>query len=328
MRRREYFRINRVAKRFDSPTGSFIFSISYETAAPRPSERVVAIAEGFGLGLDRSERFTVYDNVELKIGRSDIVYITGDSGSGKSVLLRALENDIRVELRESVIDVTELAPESDKPLIETVGNTVNEGLELLSRVGLNDAFLFLRTFEQLSDGQKYRYRIAKMVESGAQFWVLDEFAATLDRDTAKIVAFNLQKLARQQGTAVSAATMHTDLIEDLSPPVHVHKWFGKEITIQHHPNKPAEECSLTKEMRIEEGTTENWRKLVAIVVQRVDNTNSDFSRCPEGKRLKQSVSPILSVLHIYCRLRLTIIQELEELLEKTIPSQALGVSLI
>ena len=52
----------------------------------------------------------------------------------------------------------------DKPLIETIGATVEEGLELLSRVGLNDAFLFLRTYSQLSDGQKYRYRIAKLIE--------------------------------------------------------------------------------------------------------------------------------------------------------------------
>jgi GNAT superfamily N-acetyltransferase len=134
-------------------------------------------------------------------------------------------------------------------------------LELLSKVGLNDAFLFLRSYEQLSDGQKYRYKIAKMMESKAQFWVMDEFAATLDRDTAKIVAYNLEKLARQQGKAVLAATTHTDLFEDLNPSVHIHKRFGKEIIISYYPNNPAKECSLTKEMRIVEGTTEDWRKL-------------------------------------------------------------------
>jgi energy-coupling factor transporter ATP-binding protein EcfA2 len=149
-------------------------------------------------------------------------------------------------------------------LVETVGKTLEEALELLSRVGLNDAFLFLRTYEQLSDGQKYRYKIAKMIESGAQFWILDEFAATLDRDTAKIVAFNLQKLARQQGKAVLAATTHTDLFEDLNPSVHIHKRFGKEITVNYYPNTPAKECSLIREMRIEEGTTEDWRKLAAL----------------------------------------------------------------
>jgi energy-coupling factor transporter ATP-binding protein EcfA2 len=161
----------------------------------------------------------------------------------------------------SSINIAEIKPEPNKPLIETVGKTLEEALKLLSRVGLNDAFLFLRTYEQLSDGQKYRYKIAKMIESGAQFWIMDEFAATLDRDTAKIVAYNLQKLARQQGKAVLAATTHTDLFEDLAPSVHIHKRFGKEITLKYYQNKPAKECTLTKEMRIVEGTTEDWRKL-------------------------------------------------------------------
>jgi len=258
----EYFRINKVSlKRFDVKTGKFIVNISYETAAPEPTDRVVGVAEAFGLGLDKWEKFVVYDNVELKIGPTDIVYITGDSGSGKSVLLKALEKDIREEMGQTCINIADIKPESNKPLVETVGKSLEEALELLSRVGLNDAFLFLRTYEQLSDGQKYRYKIAKMIESGAQFWIMDEFAATLDRDTAKIVAYNLQKLARQQGKAVLAATTHTDLFEDLNPSVHIHKRFGKEITVNYYPNVPAKECSLVKEMRIEEGSFEDWRKL-------------------------------------------------------------------
>jgi len=104
---------------------------------------------------------------------------------------------------------------------------LEEALELLSRVGLNDAYLFVRRYHELSDGQKYRYRIAKLIESGAQFWIMDEFCATLDRDTAKIVAFNIQKQARRTGKAVIAATTHTDLFEDLAPSVHIHKGWGK-----------------------------------------------------------------------------------------------------
>jgi ABC-type lipoprotein export system ATPase subunit/GNAT superfamily N-acetyltransferase len=258
----EFFRINRISlKRFDAETGKFIINITYETAAPKPTERVIGVAEAFGLGLDKWEKFVVYDNVELKIAPTDIVYITGDSGSGKSVLLKALEKDIRRDLGLSCINIADIKPRKDLPLIETVGKSLEEALELLSRVGLNDAFLFLRTYEQLSDGQKYRYKIAKMIESGAQFWIMDEFAATLDRDTAKIVAYNLQKLARQQGKAVLAATTHTDLFEDLNPSVHIHKRFGKEITVNYYPNVPAKECSLIREMRIEEGTAEDWRKL-------------------------------------------------------------------
>jgi ABC-type ATPase with predicted acetyltransferase domain len=170
------------------------------------------------------------------------VYITGDSGSGKSVLLRALRKD----LGEEAVDLSEVTIDDEKPLIETVGATAEEGLELLSKVGLNDAFLFLRTYGQLSDGQKYRYRIAKLIESKKQWWLMDEFAACLDRDTAKIIAFNLQKIARQQGKAVIAATTHSDLQEDLAPSIHVHKQFGQEIQTQYYPNKPAQYLEKTK----------------------------------------------------------------------------------
>ncbi|MEM4733625.1 MAG: hypothetical protein QXD70_03760 [Candidatus Bathyarchaeia archaeon] len=75
------------------------------------------------------------------------------------------------------------------------------------------------------------------------------------------MAYNLQKLARQQGKAVLAATTHTDLAEDLAPSVHIHKRFGKEIAVNYYPNKQAKECTLTKEMRVVEGTTEDWRRL-------------------------------------------------------------------
>jgi ABC-type lipoprotein export system ATPase subunit/GNAT superfamily N-acetyltransferase len=276
MKNREIFQINKIKRRYDHKTGKFIINITYQTAAPKPTKRTIAIAEAFGLGLEKG-KFTIYDNVELKISPKDIVYITGESGSGKSVLLKALEKDIRKDTKLSCINMAEIKPEPEKPIIETVGKTLQEALELLSRVGLNDAFLFLRTYEQLSDGQKYRYKIAKMVESQAQFWILDEFAATLDRDTAKIVAYNLQKLARQQGKAVLAATTHTDLFQDLSPTVHIHKRFGKEITVNYHPNKATSECSITKEMVVEEGNCSHYKAL--------SQFHYRSSRCPPPRKM-------------------------------------------
>jgi ABC-type lipoprotein export system ATPase subunit/GNAT superfamily N-acetyltransferase len=258
---REYFRIRKRTRRYDSGTGKFYVRIEYETAPPEPSERVLGVSEAFGLGVDEAQRFTLYDNVELAIGSRDIVYVTGDSGSGKSVLLRALEQDIRRDTDWTCVNMADIKPIEGKPIVETVGGSLDEALELLSLVGLGDAFLFLRCYEHLSDGQKYRYKIAKMIESQAQFWIMDEFCSTLDRDTAKIVAFNVQKLARKLGKALIAATTHTDLFEDLNPSVHIHKRFGKEIAIRYYPNEPARECSLAKEMRIEEGSLEDWRAL-------------------------------------------------------------------
>ena len=253
--RREIFRVHKVRRIYVKAENKFSFNISYETHTEL-TPRSLVVAEAFGLGVDEAQKFTVLDT-ELKISPTDIVYITGDSGSGKSVLLRAL----RADLGEEAIDLSEVAIDVDKPLIETVGATVEEGLELLSKVGLNDAFLFLRCFSQLSDGQKYRYRIAKLIESKKQWWLMDEFAACLDRDTAKIIAFNLQKIARQQGKAVIAATTHSDLLEDLNPSVHVHKRFGEEIEIKYYPNRPIAECSLIREMKVEQGTIKDWQKL-------------------------------------------------------------------
>jgi ABC-type lipoprotein export system ATPase subunit/GNAT superfamily N-acetyltransferase len=255
-RKHEYFHIRKWRRTYDRRRNSFTVNIAYETAA-RITPRSIAVAEAFGLGLDQRQKFVLYDDVELKISPQDICLITGDSGSGKSVLLKALRRD----LSDEAADMTDVQVDPNKPLIETVGKTVEDGLELLSRVGLNDAFLFLRSYDQLSDGQKYRYRIAKLLESGKQWWFMDEFCATLDRDTAKIVAFNTQKIARSLNKAIIVATTHFDLFEDLRPSVHVHKRFGKEISVAYHTNERAEECSLVKEIQTTQGSMQEWKQL-------------------------------------------------------------------
>ncbi|HLE74910.1 MAG TPA: hypothetical protein VI864_02570 [Candidatus Bathyarchaeia archaeon] len=124
--RREHFKIHKVRRIYDRSSNKFAFNISYETAV-QLTPRTVIVAEAFGLGVDEAQKFQVLDT-ELKIGPADIVYITGDSGSGKSVLLRA----IRQDLGDEAIDMPEVYVDSEKPLIETVGATVEEGLELLS----------------------------------------------------------------------------------------------------------------------------------------------------------------------------------------------------
>jgi ABC-type ATPase with predicted acetyltransferase domain len=258
-RKREHFRITKLARHYDKKTDTYTYNIAYETAIAHQTPRTQQINEAFGLGTDQQQKFTIYNNTQLKIRPNDIILITGDSGSGKSVLLKAIKRD----LKQQATDINNIKIDKNKPIIETLGKTFQEALETLSKVGLNDAFLFLRTYKQLSDGQKTRYKIAKLTETQAQYWIIDEFTNTLDRDTAKTVAYNLQKQARQQNKAVIAATTHTDLLQDLKPSVHIHKQFGKQITINCYPNKPAKQCSLTREMRIQQGTTEDWKKLAS-----------------------------------------------------------------
>lgn len=250
------FKITKCCKKFDRRSGTYRINISYRVRT-QVTPRTVVVSEAFGLGIDKQEQYVIYDNVELRIKPTDIVYITGPSGSGKSALLKALEK----LLKPNTFNVSNVTVDPKKPLIDTVGWTVEEGLELLSRVGLNDAFLFVRRYDQLSDGQRYRYRIAKLIESKRQYWFLDEFCATLDRDTAKVVAFNLQKVARQEGKAAFVATTHEDLLEDLQPSIVVRKGLGDRVEVIYRKYDTNVQCSLVKEMYVVEGTRKDYEEL-------------------------------------------------------------------
>ncbi|MEA2089286.1 MAG: hypothetical protein U9O89_00790 [Thermoproteota archaeon] len=86
-----------------------------------------------------------------------------------------------------------------KIINQHIGENLQQGLELFSRIRLNAVFLFVCRCNQLNDGQKYRCRIANLIKANRQYWVMNEFCSTLDRCTAKIVAFSIQKIARREG---------------------------------------------------------------------------------------------------------------------------------
>jgi ABC-type transport system involved in cytochrome c biogenesis ATPase subunit/GNAT superfamily N-acetyltransferase len=256
-RRPEHFHIRNLKRTYNRQTDTFTINISYTTAPLTLTQRTKEVAEAFGLGADQTRQFTLFDSVNILIKPTDIVLITGDSGSGKSALLKAIKADLGSEAQ----DIKDLQIDPQTPIIETLGKNTTEAIEALSQVGLNDAFLFLRPYQQLSDGQKHRYQTAQLTASQKPFWLLDEFTSTLDRDTAKILAYNLQRIARKHGKAVIAATTQRDLLKDFVPNVHIHKRYGKEVTIQYHPNAKADACSLTRQMTIQQGTREDYKAL-------------------------------------------------------------------
>lgn len=232
----------------------YIINKQFETKAPTISPRVVSVAESFGLGIEEQKPFVLYDNVEIEIEQGDVVYITGDSGGGKSVLLKELKrltNGISPEDVEII---------RNKPIIDTLGQSVEEALQLLGLVGLSDAFVSLRYYDELSDGQKSRYMLAKMLESKSQALFIDEFCALLDRETAKIVSYSMQKICRKTNRTLVVATTHNDLVEDLNPSVKITKFFGDSVRVQ-RIDYVKKQCSLVDQVRIEEGTKEDWLKL-------------------------------------------------------------------
>jgi ABC-type lipoprotein export system ATPase subunit/GNAT superfamily N-acetyltransferase len=249
-------RAKRKTRRYDEARGCYVYDVSFKTKAPL-TERTIEVAEAFGLGIDEEKEHVLYRDFELRLSEGDVVYITGDSGSGKSVLLRALEKDLGNE----AINIDDVEIDTDRPLIDTVGATFKDAITLLSMVGLNDAFLFLRKYSQLSDGQRYRYKIAKMIDMGRKFWLADEFCSTLDRTTAKVVAYNIQKLARRSGATLAVATTHTDLEENLSPSIKIRKGWGEEIRVEYRSNEEAPECTISRDITIRSGSREDYERL-------------------------------------------------------------------
>jgi ABC-type ATPase with predicted acetyltransferase domain len=207
---------------------NLVINESFSTSVER-SDRVLECAEAFGLGLE-DKQFVVYDQEEVAIHDGDVVYFTGQSGSGKSLGLRSLAKQLE-SAGKAVMRIEDVQLE-DKPLIDQVGANTDDAIRILSLAGLNDAYLFVRKPKELSDGQMYRFRLAKLMEAGADVWVADEFGAVLDRTTAKAVAFSMQKFSRKSGATLILATTHKDLREELAPNVYIDKAYKARVKVE------------------------------------------------------------------------------------------------
>ena len=197
------------------------------------SERSASVMRMFGLTTDRLAKTSFTVNCQLEINNGDIVYITGPSGAGKSVLLKELEKAIT---GPDKVNLNEVKLPCDKSVIDCIdgstGSPYNgdflQGLKLLSIAGINDAFCVLNQPANLSDGQKYRFRLAVALGStgspqaggsGAKFIFADEFCSELDRITAAVISYNIQRYAKRTGVTFILASSHEDILLDLSPDV-------------------------------------------------------------------------------------------------------------
>lgn len=208
------------------------------------TDRTVNIQAAFGVS-PKLYVLQVLEKFNFIVEPCSIVLLRGISGSGKTTVLKMFRGElapsngnVHFPLDAKIAELLPVEGElRDEPLIELVGDTFESALYALNKVGLAEAKLYLKSYKSLSSGQKYRASFAKMMTSNANIWIADEFCSSLDRLTANIVAYSVQKQARRDGITFIAACANPEAyISALNPDYVIDLATGRSKIIKYRSN--------------------------------------------------------------------------------------------
>ncbi len=243
-----------------------------------PSERTSAIGAQFGLPL-YSEPVEIIPPAHVLLEPGRIVLFLGPSGGGKSTALGI----IRDRFPDSTIVQGIHFPEKSAIVDEVApGRSLNEAVGLLTHCGLGEARFWIRRFDELSEGEQFRARLARAigfhkeaseleVDESNEIPILlcDEFCSNIHRLAAKAISYSLRKLATLHGLCIVLASVHEDIRYDLQPDTTVQLLGNAQCQIEHH--QPARQpISIRHELRIEKGCKQDYDKFSAMHYRATD----------------------------------------------------------
>jgi ABC-type lipoprotein export system ATPase subunit len=156
----------------------------------------------FDYSSDGTEKFYPYEvpaDLPLHWG---IGVIVGASGTGKSTLLQEFGTYEQVQWNNNM----SIASHFDSP---------EDANERLSAAGLMSIPEWVKTYNVLSTGQKFRADLARGIKNYA---VIDEFTSVVDRNVAKAASTAMARYVRKNDIRnVVVATCHRDVLEFLQP---------------------------------------------------------------------------------------------------------------
>lgn len=147
------------------------------------------------------------DDSDWKIG-----VVVGPSGSGKTSIGRQIFGDAT-----AIYDPTDW-PEN-KPIVDAIAPSgdFDAVTGALASVGLGSVPSWLRPFNVLSNGEKFRANLARLVCEAPSRVVVDEFTSVVDRQIAKFGALAFQKAWRRGGGQCVLLSCHYDVIDWIEP---------------------------------------------------------------------------------------------------------------
>jgi ABC-type ATPase involved in cell division/GNAT superfamily N-acetyltransferase len=143
----------------------------------------------------------------------NIGVVVGPSGSGKtSIGHKVFGGESRMYAGESEWP-------RDAPIVDAIapGGSFDKVTAALAAVGLGDVPAWLRPYPVLSNGERFRADLAKIVCEAPAEVVVDEFTSVVDRQIAKIGAMAFQKAWRRGTGRAVLLTPHYDVLEWLEP---------------------------------------------------------------------------------------------------------------
>jgi len=187
------------------PSFNHLVTVNY-----KPTFRTEKVTGMFDVSVE--EKLTKEWQVDLPIENLDwsVGLIVGASGSGKTTIAKRAFSEKNYFTKHEWKD-TSLLNDFDKSL------DVKDITDALSHVGFASPPSWLLPYHCLSNGQKFRTDLARLILETEGLIVFDEFTSLVDRTVAKIGSFAVQKFIRKRNRQFVAVTCHYDVAEWLEP---------------------------------------------------------------------------------------------------------------
>lgn len=155
--------------------------------------------------------FSLDADLDIEDGKWKIGVVVGPSGSGKTSIGRRLFGG------GSIYEPGGWA--HDKPIVDCIapGGDFDAVTGALAAVGLGSVPAWLRPYHVLSNGEKFRADLAKIVCEAPERVIVDEFTSVVDRQIAKFGALAFQKAWRRTAGQCVLLSCHYDVIDWLEP---------------------------------------------------------------------------------------------------------------
>jgi len=244
----------------------------------RRSPRMALVQHRFGVGCAAGRTLTIAKGANVPLGPGRIVLLVGPSGSGKSSALASIASGVpRHAIGDGGLEDVQLAAfPPDCGIIDEIAPDADfaEAAGILTACGLGEAGTWLRPYAALSEGEKFRARLARTISlhAGRQPATLlcDEFCTGLHRRVAKAIAHNLRKLVTRRGLCLVVACSTDDLTRDLDPDtVATFHHDGSCSVLTRRPRVPAV-LSLARKLHIEPGLKRDYEEFASMHYRSTD----------------------------------------------------------